>query len=61
MGYTANYGGFVHEMIGANFNPARRQGKAIRRAGAGPKWLETHIKNNTGKIVQIVKDNAQIR
>jgi hypothetical protein len=51
MGYTANYSGFVHEMIGAHF----------QRPGAGPKWLESAIKNNTTKIVQIVKDNAQIK
>jgi hypothetical protein len=51
MGYSANYGGFVHEMIGANF----------KRPGAGPKWLESHIKSNTSKIVQIVKENSQIK
>ena len=61
MGYSANYSGFVHEMIYANFNPEKRKGKAIRREGAGPKWLETHIKNITKKLVQIVKDNAQIK
>jgi len=60
MGYTANYSGFVHEMIGANFNPDKRRGKAKRRAGAGPKWLETHIKNNTKMIVQIVRDQTKI-
>jgi len=51
MGYGANYSGYVHEMIGADF----------KKTGAGPKWLETHIKKNAGKIVQIVKDNAQIK
>jgi hypothetical protein len=51
MGYSTNYGGFVHEMIGANF----------KRPGAGPKWLEAHLKRNTGKIVQIVKENAEIK
>lgn len=60
MGYSANYSGFVHEMIGANFNPDNRKGTAKRRAGAGPKWLETHIKNNTKQIVQIVRDNVKI-
>jgi len=61
MGYSANYSGFVHEMIGANFNPKNRKGTKRRREGAGPKWLESAIKRNTGKIVQIVKDNAQIK
>jgi hypothetical protein len=61
LGYTAPYSGFVHEMIGANFNPERRKGKRVRREGAGAKWLESAIKRNTSKIVQIVKDNAQIK
>jgi hypothetical protein len=61
MGYTANYSGFVHEMIGANFNPKDRKGKKKRREGAGPQWLMSAIKRNTSKIVQIVKDNAQIK
>ena len=51
MGYSANYALYVHEMMGANF----------KRPGAGPKWLESAIKNNSAKIVQIVKDNAQIK
>lgn len=51
MGYSANYSGFVHEMIGANF----------KREGAGPQWLMSAIKRNTSKIVQIVKDDAQIK
>lgn len=61
MGYSVKYGGFVHEMVGANFNPEKRKGKAKRREGAGAKWLQTHIYKNTAKIVQIVKDNAQIK
>ena len=51
MGYSANYALYVHEMIGANF----------QRFGAGPKWFESAVKNNTSRIVQIVKDNAQIK
>lgn len=51
MGYSANYALWVHEMLGANF----------KRPGAGPKWLESAIKTNSKKIVQIVKDNAQIK
>ena len=50
-GYTANYAGFIHEAIGFKF----------QRTGAGPKWFETSIKRNTGKMVQIVKDNVQIK
>lgn len=50
-GYTANYGGFVHEMLGATFH----------RPGSGPKWLEASIKRNTSKMVQIIKDSVQIK
>lgn len=50
-GYSVNYAAPVHEMIGANF----------QRPGAGPKWLESAFQRNTGKIVQIVKDNAQVK
>lgn len=51
MGYSANYALWVHENIGANF----------KRPNAGPKWLEASIKRNQVKIVQIIKDNAQIK
>jgi hypothetical protein len=51
LGYTANYGGWVHEMIGANF----------KRPGSGPKWLESAIKSNASKIVEIVRDNAKVK
>jgi hypothetical protein len=61
MGYSAPYSGFVHEMIGANFNPEKRRGKARRREGAGAKWLQSAIYKNIAKIVQIVKDDAQIK
>lgn len=61
MGYSVNYSGFVHEMIGANFNPEKRKGTKRRREGAGAKWLQSAIYNNTQKIVQIVKDDAQIK
>jgi len=50
-GYTANYALYVHES----------QGKAFKRTGAGPKWFETALKRNTAKIIQIVKENAQIK
>ncbi len=54
MGYSASYAGFVHEFVGemmVNF----------KREGSGAKWLESAIKSNTSKIVQIVKENAQIK
>lgn len=51
MGYSANYALFVHEMMGSIF----------QRPGSGPKWLESAIKRNSGKIVQIIKDNVTIK
>ena len=52
MGYSTNYAGFVHEYIGD---------VAFKRPGAEAKWLETHIKRNTKKIVEIVREDAQIK
>ena len=54
MGYGANYAGFVHEFISEmmiNF----------KRPGSNAKWLQEHLYKNTSKIVQIIKDNAQIK
>ena len=45
MGYSMNYAAPVHEMMGANF----------KRPGAGPKWFEYHLHQNTKKIVDIVR------
>jgi len=53
MGYGANYAGFVHEFIPGIAN--------FKRPGAREKWLQSHLYKNTAKIVQIVKDNAQIK
>jgi len=51
-GYSANYALWVHENIGA---------ENWKRPGSDSKWLETHMKRNTGKIIQIIKENAKIR
>ena len=50
-GYTANYALYVHEDPTIKF----------KRENAGTKWFETALKRNTGKIIQIVKENAQIK
>ena len=50
-GYSANYSGYVHEMEGATF----------QRPGAGPKWLEAHVKGSSNKILQIIREDAQIK
>ena len=61
LGYTAHYSGWVHEMIGAEFNPKNRKGTKRRREGAGAKWLQSAIQNNKSKIVEIVRDNAKVK
>lgn len=68
MGYSANYALYVHENIGMHDpnNPywvARmKKGAKYRwREGSGPKWFESAIKNSAPKIIQIVKDHAQIK
>jgi hypothetical protein len=53
MGYGANYAGFVHEFIPGIAN--------FKRPGAREKWLQSHLYKNTAKIVQIIKENSQIK
>ena len=65
-GFSANYAAPVHEMIGADFTGAKQRVKKgkkprLRREGAGPKYLQTHVERNVKKIVQIVADNARIK
>jgi hypothetical protein len=55
MGYTANYALYVHE------GPRGDLGARFQRPGAGVKWLEAAIKRNSKRIVDIVRDNAQIK
>jgi hypothetical protein len=52
MGYSAHYAAAVHENIGA---------KNWTRGGSGPKWLEESFKRNAQKILQIIKESAEIK
>ncbi len=54
MGYSANYALFVHEMLTANF-------KVKKGRSPGAKWFEIAFKRNRAKILQIIKDNAEIK
>jgi len=56
MGYSANYALYVHEGHGEI-----GLGMHYKRPESGPKWFESAVKNNSQKIVQIVKDNAKIK
>jgi hypothetical protein len=51
MGYSAFYAVFVHENLEAEF----------KRPGSGPKWFEYAVDRNKGKILQIIKDNVEIK
>jgi len=51
MGFSANYAMFVHENVGANF----------KRPGSGAKFFEAALKRNKGKILEIIRSNAQIK
>ena len=53
MGYSANYAGFVHEFIDPNIN--------FKRIGSNAKWLQNTIYENKGKIVEIIKNESQIK
>ena len=50
-GYSANYAIFVHENM---------EVENWSRKGSGPKWLETHVKRNTKKMLDIITLNAKI-
>jgi hypothetical protein len=51
MGYSANYALWVHEAVDKKF----------KREGSGAKWLQTAIGNNTKTILEIIRQNAQIK
>lgn len=53
MGYSAPYSGFVHEFIDPNIN--------WKRIGSNAKWLQNTIYENKDKILQIIKNESQIK
>jgi hypothetical protein len=53
MGYSAFYGGFVHEFIDPNIN--------WTRIGSNAKWLQNTIYENKDKIVQIIANESKIK
>jgi hypothetical protein len=50
-GFSANYALFVHENLEANF----------KRAGAGAKYMETHLNSQQNAMLEIIRQNAYIR
>jgi len=68
LGYSANYALFVHEHLGMSELPSWRYGPGPGkkrwykpRVGAGPKWFEWSFKRNKDKILQAIRDDAQIK
>jgi hypothetical protein len=51
MGYSANYAVYVHEMVGAKF----------QRPGAGAKWFQAAFRRNKDRILEVIKQEAQIK
>ena len=51
MGFAASYAWWVHEMVGAHF----------KRPGAGAKFLEAALKNNTNEILEVIAKNAKTK
>jgi hypothetical protein len=51
-GYSANYAGFIHEMIGADASNFTRKGSNI-------KWFETHLKANSNVILKLIGTNIK--
>ena len=52
MGYSANYAGFVHEMIGDI---------EWTREDSGAKWLEEQIKMNEDRILELIATEVKIK
>lgn len=50
-GFSAYYAARVHELSGAKF----------KRPGAGPFFFEASVKRNTATILELVRNEAQIR
>ncbi|TSA10048.1 MAG: hypothetical protein D4R73_05945 [Deltaproteobacteria bacterium] len=51
MGFSANYSAYVHEMIGAKF----------QRPGAGPKFFQAAFRRNKEDILEVIREEAQIK
>ena len=56
-GFSATYAVYVHEML------ASMTGNPINwsRPGSGPKFFQSALRRNKDKILQIIKENAQIK
>lgn len=65
IGLMAEYAPFVHEMVGADFHSPRKYAKSqARRKGgkstAKAKFLEDPLKENAGKVLEIIAEKSKI-
>ena len=68
-GFKANYALYVHEMVNADFTSARwrygpgpgRKRWYVPRPGAGPKFMEAHMKRDRWKFMKILLDEMRQR
>ena len=51
LGYSSAYAVYVHEMVGAKF----------QRPGAGAKWFQAAFRRNKDRILEVIKQEAQIK
>lgn len=59
-GFSANYAFYVHERVeGAPWGDGVVGKVNWNRPGSGPKFLESAIKRNTDRILQIMKEEIQ--
>ena len=72
IGLTAAYAPIVHEMIdaeqalydmyyGEQGSVYQKGGVIFKKPEAQPKFLETPLKENAGKILQIIRRNAKVK
>ena len=52
-GFSANYSVYVHELLGKSVN--------WKRPGSGPKFFQASLRRNTGRIIAVIKEEAQIK
>ena len=53
MGFSQNYAVYVHEMIGANVK--------WKRPGSGPKFFQAAFRRNKDRILEVIREEAQIK
>lgn len=55
VGYSANYAAAVHE------GPGGRKDVQFKREGAAIKWLQTHMEEDKGEMLEKIKEEIRMR